>query len=326
MSALDIGSLAVGARVQHELMVRAREDKITKNGDTFSVLQLGNASGQISANVWKEQLPFLEGVKAGSVVQVIGAVESYQGRRQLKITAPLRVVAASAVNIDEFLPRVTVDAAKLWETVDNRWRADMKSRQLRAAVDLFFADDAFRVKFERTPGAPRGHHAQIGGLLMHVVEVGTIARTAAKTMRGDVDLVTAGALLHDIGKVETYSIDAAGFDYTQGGFLLQHTVLGSLMLDRRLRTLPEGTLTDTQELELHHFIQSHHGTREHGAAVRPMTLEAELLHWADQASANGNNFNTAVEDPELFPDAEEFSIKKAWRLDRTIWRRRHEWK
>ena len=324
MSPLDLATLAAGARVQHELMVRSREDKITKNGDPFAVLQLGNASGQISANVWKEQLPFLEGVKAGSVVQVIGAVESYQGRRQLKITAPLRVVAASAVNIDEFLPRVSVDVVKLWETVD-KWRRDMRSPKLRAAIDLFFADDEFRARFERAPGAPRGHHAQIGGLLLHVVEVGTIARATAKTMRGDADLVTAGALLHDIGKVETYTIDAAGFDYTQGGYLLQHIVLGSLMLDRRLRTLPEGTLSEAQELELHHFIQSHHGIQEHGAAVRPMTLEAELLHWADQSSANGNNFNDAMEDPELFPGDEEFSVKRAWRLDRKVWRRRHSW-
>lgn len=325
MSALDIGSLAVGARVQHELMVRGREDKVTKNGDPFAVLQLGNASGQISANVWKEQLPFLEGVKAGSIVQVIGAVEHYQGRSQLKITAPLRVVAASAVNVDEFLPHVDVDAARLWEPVD-KWRSEMKSKQLRTAVDLFFADDAFRGQFERAPGAPRGHHAQIGGLLMHVVEVGSIARASAKAMRADTDLVTAGALLHDIGKVETYSIRPSGFDFTPGGFLLQHAALGSLMLDRRLRTLPEGTLSESQELELHHFIQSHHREPEHGAAVRPMTLEAELLHWADQASTNGNNFRDALDDPELFPGAEEFSVKKAWRLDRKVWRRRHEWK
>ncbi len=324
MTALDLASLSVGSRVQHELMVRNREDKVTKNGDPFAVLQLGNASGQISANVWKEQLPFLEGVKAGSVVQVIGAIESYQGRRQLKITAPLRVVAASAVNIDEFLPRISVDAAKLWETVD-KWRREMRSGTLRTAVDLFFADDAFRVRFERAPGALRGHHAQIGGLLMHVVEVGTIARASTKTMRGDIDLVTAGALLHDIGKVETYTITAAGFDFTQGGFLLQHVVLGSLMLDRALRTLPEGTLSDAQEFELQHFIQSHHGTLEHGAAVRPMTLEAELLHWADQASTNGNNFSEETEDPELFPGTEEFSIKKSWRLDRKVWRRKHSW-
>ncbi|HLA91206.1 MAG TPA: HD domain-containing protein [Gemmatimonadaceae bacterium] len=321
---LDLSSLAAGDRVQHELVVRGREDKTTKNGDPFAVLQLGNATGAISANVWKEQLPWIEGVRAGSVVQVIGAVEHYQGRRQLKLTAPLRVIAAAAANLEQFLPRISIETPRLWEQVD-KWRHEMRSAKLHAAVDLFFADDAFRAAFERAPGAPRGHHAQIGGLLLHVVEVGTIVRGAARTMHADVDLVTAGALLHDIGKVEAYAISAAGFENSEAGYLVQHVVLGSIMLDRRLRTLPAGTLTDAQALELHHFIQSHHGLPEHGAAVRPMTLEAELLHWADQMSANGNNFLEAVEDPELFPGDEEFSVRKSWRLDRRVWRRPHQW-
>lgn len=321
---LDISALTPGDRVQHELMVRAREDKTTKNGDPFAALQLGNATGAIQANVWKEQLPDIAGVKAGNVVQVIGTVESYQGKRQLKLTAPPRILAAAAANLDEFLPRISVTTEALWTPID-RWRTAMKSKRLRKAVDLFFADDAFRAQFEKTPGAPRGHHAQVGGLLQHVVEVATMARSAAETMGGDIDLVTAGALLHDIGKVETYSIGAAGFDYTPAGYLLQHIVLGSLMLERRIVTLPPGTLSDAHVLELHHFIQSHHGRPEHGAAVRPMTLEAELLHWADQASANGNNFVEETESAELFPADEEFSIKKSWRLDRKIWRRTERW-
>lgn len=324
MPALDLETLSPGERVQHDLLVRAREDKTTRNGDPFAVLQLGNASGQIAANVWKEQLPWIDGVKAGCIVQAIGVVEAYQGRRQLKLTAALRVLAATVTNLDEFLPHIAVETSKLWDQVD-KWRKDIGSGTLRIAVDLFFADDAFRAAFERTPGAPKGHHAKVGGLLMHVVEVGAIARAAAKTMRANVDLVTVGALLHDIGKVETYASSAAGFENTRGGHLLQHMVLGSLMLDRRLRSLLPHTLSETQELELHHFIQSHHGIPEHGAAVRPMTLEAELLHWADQASANGNNFNDAVQDPELFPADEEFSVKKSWRLDRRIWRRTHSW-
>ena len=324
MTALNVSALAAGDRVTHELMVRSREDKTTKNGDPFAVLQLGNATGAIQANVWKEQLPDIAGLKPGSIVQVIGTVESYQNKRQLKLTAPPRLLAAAAANLDEFLPRISVPAQKLWDQVD-KWRAEMKSARVRRAVDLFFADDDFRTRFEKTPGAPRGHHAQVGGLLLHVVEVGTIARTSAKAMHADVDLVTAGALLHDIGKVETYMVSAAGFEYTQAGYLLQHVVLGSLMLERRLNTLPPGSLTDVQVLELHHFIQSHHGIPEHGAAVRPMTLEAELLHWADQASANGNNFVEETESTELFPTDEEFSIKKSWRLDRKIWRRSHSW-
>ena len=321
---LNISTLAQTDRVQHELMVRARSDKTTRNGDPYAVITLGNATGQLAANVWKEQLPWIEGVKAGSIVQVIGAIELYQGRRQLKLTAPLRLVAGGAANLAEFLPHIAGDVAARWHTVDG-WRTAIKAKSLRKAVDLFFADDAFRTLFEKSPGAPRGHHAQVGGLIQHVVEVGTIARAAADTMEGDVDLVTVGALLHDIGKVEAYSTGAAGFDHTTAGRLLGHVAIGALMLERRLRTLPDGTLTTAQELELHHFILSHHGQLQFGAAVQPMTLEADLLHWADQASAKGNDFTEAVRDPDLFPGDEEFSVRKSWRLDRNVWKRSHSW-
>lgn len=324
MPALDIPQLGPGDRVQHELMVREREDKTTKTGDPFIVLKLGNSSGTIATNVWKEDVPLVQGVRPGQVVQVIGLVEVYQGRRQLKLTAPPRVVAKGAANLDEFLPRIAVSTDELWGRVD-AWRAEIRGT-LRRALDLFFADDAFRERFARAPGATRGHHAQIGGLLLHSCEVANIARASAQTMRGDVALVTVGALLHDIGKVEAYAIDVGGFENTQSGHLLGHIVLGSLMLEERLRTLPAGSLTEPQRLELHHFIQSHHGILEFGAAVRPMTLEAEILHFADQASAKGNDFNEAVQDAELFPaDDLEFSAKRSWRLERRVWKRRHRW-
>jgi 3'-5' exoribonuclease len=324
MAPLDIPRLGPGDRVQHELLVREREDKTTKTGDPFIVLKLGNASGQLSANVWKEEVPLVQGVRPGQVVQVIGNVELYQGRKQLKLTAPPRVVAQGAANIDEFLPRISVSVDELWSRVD-AWRAELRGA-LRTALDLFFADDGFRERFARAPGATRGHHAQIGGLLLHSCEVTNIARAAAQTMRGDVALVTAGALLHDIGKVEAYTVEIAGFENTQQGHLLGHIVLGSLMLEERLRTLPAGTLSEPQRLELHHFIQSHHGIPEYGAAVRPMTLEAEILHFADQSSAKGNDFNEAVLDSELFPGEDlEFSAKRSWRLERRVWRRTHRW-
>ena len=294
-------------------MVRARDEKTTKNGEPFAILQLGNATGQIAANIWKEELPGITAVKPGSIVQVIGTIETYQNKRQLKLTAPPRIVASSATNLDEFLPSASVTPPALWEQID-KWRGAIRSPKLRTVVDLFFADDAFRAAFERTPGAPRGHHAVLGGLLLHVVEVATIARGAVKTMHGDVDLVTAGALLHDIGKVETYAITAAGFEFTQAGHLLQHVVLGSLMLDRRLRNLPTGTLTETQELELQHFIQSHHGIPEHGAAARPLTPEADLPHRADQSSAKGHKFTDHMTGAERCSGCAESHLRRFWRI------------
>lgn len=324
MSRLDIPRLAVGDRVQHELMVRNREDKTTKVGDPFVVLQLGNATGTISTNIWKEDVPHVAGIRTGHIVQVIGTIEEYQGRRQLKVSTPPRVVAEQAVNYDDFLPRIRENVQELWKRVDD-WRAGMQG-PLRKAVDLFFADDVFRERFQRAPGATRGHHALIGGLLLHSCEVAEIARTSARTMRGNPTLVTAGALLHDIGKVEAYAISTNGFENTSAGHLLGHIVLGSLMLEERLKTLPEGTVNEMQRLELHHFIQSHHGIPEYGAAVRPMTLEAEILHFADQSSAKGNDFNDAMQDPELFSNTDDaFSAKRSWRLERKVWRRTHAW-
>src|SRR5689334_17699170 len=105
-------------------MVRTRDDKTTRNGDPYAVVTVGNATGQISANVWKEQLPWIDGVKPGSVVQVIGTVELYQGKRQLKFTAPLRVVSNGAINLDEFLPRIKGNVEELWKIIDE-WRASM---------------------------------------------------------------------------------------------------------------------------------------------------------------------------------------------------------
>ena len=57
-------------------------------------LKLGNATGTLGVNVWKEHVRLIEGVRPGQVVQVIGTVELYKGARQLKLTAPPRVVAS----------------------------------------------------------------------------------------------------------------------------------------------------------------------------------------------------------------------------------------
>ena len=325
---LDLRHPGTDPRVNHVLMVRERTDREARNGKPYAILRVGNATGDTSVFVWEEHLPAIQGVGTGALVQLIGEFELREGKRQLKLAGPPRVIPAASMGQDaiiaQFLPRIAQDPQALWDRID-AWRAEM-SGALKQAVDAVFADDLFREEFARAPGATRGHHAMVGGLLLHTTEVAEIARASVRTMGGHVPLVTAGALLHDIGKVQAYAVELTGFDYTPAGQLLGHIVLGSLMLQKRLATLPAGALTESQRLELHHFIQSHHGIPEYGAAVRPMTLEAELLHFADQASAKGNDFTEAVADPELFPaEGTEFSAKRSWRLERRVWRRSHLW-
>lgn len=320
----DIARAVVGDRVQHEFLVVDREEKKLANGDPFLLLTLGNASGRLgTAPLWTNQLDWAAGADKGKVVQVIGEVAAFHGKRQLRLTAPLRVLPDALVRPELFLPRVAVATEALWDWVD-RARADLKSHALRRAVDLFFADDAFRVEFERAPASVAGHHAAVGGLLLHVTEVATIARNAARVMKANADLVVVGALLHDIGKVQAYAITPTGFSHTTSGSLVGHVVLGSLMLSERLHPVPLAEVSASQRLELQHMILSHHGSLEFGSPVQPMTVEAELLHWADETSAKANDMAESLTEDEHFGDG-EVSERRPWRVGRRVWRRPHGW-
>ena len=329
MPALQLPALSRGARVQHELLVRERAERKKKDGEPFYVLTLGNATGQIdTAPIWFGQFDWIEGADAGAVVQVIGEVDLYgtngQAKRQLKLTAPLRVLPREHYRIEDFLPAVDEELETLWTRLDSA-RAKVRSATLRGVLDLFFADDEFRTRFERCPASTSGHHAKLGGLLQHTVEVGNIALTAARSVRkANPDLVIAGALLHDVGKVESYEIGAGGFAYTPCGLLVGHVVLGALMLERRITAAGAPVCSDGQLLELQHMILSHHGKLEYGSPVQPMTPEAEIVHWADEASAKATDMFDALDDAELWTGGGEVS-KRSWRLGRPVWKRPHDW-
>lgn len=326
MPPLDLSQLAVGDRVQHELLVLEREERRQPNGDPYLILTLGNGTGRIStAPIWSNQREWAEGTARGRVVQAIGQVATYQrtGKRQLQLTAPLRVLPEESVNPEDFLPRIATPPEKLWDWID-RTRAELASPRLKGVLALFFGDDDFRLRFQRMPASTASHHARIGGLLEHVVEVTGIARQGARVMRADVDLVVTASLLHDIGKVEAYEVTPAGFELTAAGLLVGHVVLGALMLDRRLLAAPPDLCTESQWLELRHLILSHHGSLEYGSPVVPATLEADIVHWADQMSAKANDFAESLADPEAF-GSREISDRRMWRVGRYLWRRPHEW-
>jgi 3'-5' exoribonuclease len=326
---LRLPQLAPGERVQHELLVLDRAEKKTAAGDPFVVLTLGNRTGRIdTAPIWSDKLTWADGADAGRIVQVIGEVSLYgrngQAKRQLTITAPLRSLPTERFRVEDFLPRIDMDEARLWDYLDGA-RGKVKSATLRGVLDLVFGDDDLRARFERAPGSTSGHHAQVGGLLMHTSEVVRIADQTARTMRrANGDLVIAGAMLHDLGKVESYEVSAGGFGYTPCGLLVGHVVLGVLMLERRLATVGRPLCSDAQLIELQHMILSHHGALEYGSPVQPMTVEAEIVHWADEASAKATDMLDALEDADAWTEGGEVS-KRVWRLGRRVWRRPHVW-
>jgi 3'-5' exoribonuclease len=318
----DLKRLAQGQRIDEPLRVIAVDRRDSPRG-SYTILVLGNALGQLpTAPFWSEEQSRLTGVARGVVVRAAAEITQYLGKRQLKVAA-LTVLPPGATSWSALLPSVG-SVTRYWTDLD-RWRAEICGPRLRAVLDLFYADPDFRRHYESCPASTVGHHASLGGLLRHTWEVAAIGRAIAATTGADRDLVTAGALLHDIGKLEAYRWDGT-FETTDAGALLGHVVLGMLMLDRRLARASPPPCTETERVLLQHLVAAHHGRLEFGAPVAPMTLEAEVLHVADNASAKTASMTDVLADSTLFAEEGLVTTRPAWQLDhRRAYRGRVSW-
>jgi 3'-5' exoribonuclease len=318
---IPIPSLNVGDRVEDPFVILEVNTRTLKDGDPFTVLTIGNATGRIATEpFWPERQGEVAGLRPGHVVQVLGEVQTYRDRKQIKVVS-LRHLPEGAVDPTALLPSVgPVD--RYWDTLDT-WRREIRKPRLRRVVDVFYEDEDFRKRYERCPAAVFGHHAALGGLLKHTTEVAAIARTITRACGADGELVLAGVLLHDIGKLESYRWQGV-FEYTDRGRLLGHVVLGVLMLERRLAEQVEPLCTPLERDILFHIILSHHGKLEFGSPVTPMMLEAEVLHWADNASAKTASVQEALSDDQLFPDG-DVSVVQRFLDNRRLYRGQSDW-
>ncbi len=169
-----------------------------------------------------------------------------------------------------------------------------------------------REKLRIWPAAQTVHHAYRGGLLEHILSVARSALTLGAAYGADQDLLTAGALLHDIGKLEELEYDRAT-SYTREGNLVGHVTLGTMMVRAAVDAMPD--FPDVLRTQIEHLIVSHHGHKEFGAPVEPMTIEAMILSAADDLDAKINQVRQALaEDGEG-----EFTAYHS-RLGRVLWR------
>ena len=219
--------------------------------------------------------------REGQVVLLEGVVEEYRNQVQIKL---LRIQPDESVPTDLFtqgtrcsIVQLEADFQHLLEKIDDP--------SLRQLLNWCFTP-AVMERFQRWPAAVRHHGAVIGGLLEHTVNVTTIAELTAHLYPCNHDLVLAGALLHDIGKLEELE-EQIGGGFTVSGRMVGHIILGMQYVQRQAAQVP--TLSETQLDDLLHIILAHH-TKEFGSPVNPATIEALIVHQADLAEAKLTGF------------------------------------
>ena len=287
MSELKISDVEPGSQVEGRFLVGRKELRDTRTGKPFLDLTLMDCTGaRVTARVWDRASEIAEGFSQGDVVEVTGKAETYRDELQLRL-ARVRALPPEEADAADFLPRSAKDIASLEERLAEVVKS-IQNPHLRELLLGLFRDPEFRQRFRTTPGAKALHHAYIGGLLEHTVEVVEICQKVAEIFpQLDRDLLLAAAILHDMGKMDELSYTTA-FDYTDQGNLLGHLVLG----ERRMLQAADQVegFPEEMRLLLSHLILSHHGVAEFGSPKTPMTAEAIALHHAEDLDAKVNMF------------------------------------
>lgn len=145
-----------------------------------------------------------------------------------------------------------------------------------------FGRDGQRGTASQWPAALTVHHAYAGGLLEHILKVAEVGQSVAAAYGADPDLVLAGAVLHDIGKLDELQHDEVT-TYTRDGNLIGHITLGVMIVRDAAAAIPG--FPSELRAHLEHLVVSHHGDRKLGSPVEPMTAEAFILSAVDDLDA-----------------------------------------
>ncbi len=289
-----IRQLSAGDEVVDFFVCARKAVKVDRRGNTYLDLRLSDASGQIPAKKWDAAPADIEAFGAHDVIKVKAVVTSDNYGMQLRLEKIRMAKPEDDVDLASLLPASSRSLVEM-EAELNEIRAAVENPSMTALLDGIFADEAMYRAFCESPAAKGFHHNYIHGLLEHSISVSRVASAIAGQYGADVnrDLLLTGAILHDIGKTAEFEYEAV-IDYSDSGRLLGHIVLGEQIVAaalERLESFPEEIA-----LQLQHLILSHHGEREFGSPVRPKTLEAFILHHADDIDAKANVFQRLREE------------------------------
>ena len=279
-----VTDLSEGAMIDATFAVQRKQTRRTRGGDPFLSVELADRTGRVGGVVWNDVNVLGARFAEGDTVRVLGRVESYSGKLQIAVRDVQKVEGGDPL---ELVPGSRRDA----ETLDGFLEflaGEIHHAGLNALVMKFMGDQRIRERMRNAPAAET-HHAYAGGLLEHTVAVASLCReTAQLHPRLDSDLLTAAALLHDLGRTETFT-GGVTIAVSDEGRLLGHVLAGVRMIDAAaagVAGLDQGTL-----LKLINAVASHHGALE---SRRLETPEAVALFQANALDARvGEAFFTA---------------------------------
>lgn len=273
--------------------------KKSQSGNPYYSLVLQDKTGDVIARVWENKIPNckISNDTIGGVVKIDGTVQMFNGKPQIIVNSCQEtddyemsdLIQISEIGIDELYEKIQAHIKTI------------KDPDLTALFENLFGDEDFLRKFKESPAAEKVHHDFVGGLMEHVIELLDLADTIVSLYpTANLDLVKAGLLLHDIGKIVELERVGTTFVRTKMGRLIGHLPISvEIAKDHLPEDFPE-------ELWMHlwHIILSHHGLLEYGSPVVPKTIEAAMVHHIDYMSSHIRQYQKQL---DLTDEGQEFT-------------------
>lgn len=277
-----ITTLQPGEAVDHTLFIKQSTKSVTTAGKPFMTLILQDKSGDIEAKLWDTNEEHERMYPAETIVHVGGEIHEYRGKNQLRIKSIRVVGPEEGVSISELVPSSTIPKEELYDELTQFF---FEIRNANIARITRYIMKEFKEDILVYPAATKNHHDYVSGLLDHMVSMLRLGKAICDLYPTlNRDLVYAGIMLHDIGKVRELSGPIAT-SYTVEGNLLGHI---SIMVTEVAKAAVALSIEGEEVMLLQHLVLSHHGQEEWGSPKRPMIQEAEILHYIDNIDAKMN--------------------------------------
>lgn len=273
-----ICELKEGERINLDLLLINVSKGVSNAGAPYLSLSFQDKSGTIEGKKWDVSEAEINICKAGTVIGVSADVIDYRGNLQLKVIG-LCEISQNQVDYTKFCLSSPIPQNELIRKL-NSYISSIKNEDALKIVKYIIDNhyDAF-ISF---PAAARNHHEFASGLLYHTVSMCDIAELLSSYYSNvNRDILMSGVILHDVGKTLELSGPIAT-KYTLEGKLIGHI---SIMVSEIREAGERLNIHSEIPVLLQHMILSHHGEKDFGSPVPPLTREAFLLHIIDDLDA-----------------------------------------
>lgn len=279
----------------------------TKNGKPYGNVILRDSSGQISAKIWDFDPHDYPEFRAGAFVKMTIQVEIWNGSKQAKAKSQPMLVPQPS-NLGDYESERSLSEKEVDDYYDRlmSFKDRVGNPYIRAYLDVIFNNEDTHRLFTSAPASVTNRGAYRGGLVEHTYKVMVNALAIMSSQQEardapmiDEDIVVAGVLAHDLGKMYAYKIDAAGPGFTRSGRLLDHLPMSyglSVQAFIQAESVLRKAIPEEIKDHINHCILAHHGQLEYGSPVRPQSLEAQIVHVADMADSTTSNYAEPTHD------------------------------